>query len=53
MLVAVFTFGVGLLAVAFLWDRIQEFGIVGVTIWLIETAVESQTSRSSTPWATT
>lgn len=42
MLVAVFTFGVGLLAAAGLWDRIQEFAIGGVSIRLTEAVVEEQ-----------
>jgi hypothetical protein len=42
MLVAVFTFGVGLLAAASLWDRIQEFTIGGVSFRLAEAAVEDQ-----------
>jgi hypothetical protein len=42
MLVAVFTFGAGLLAVATLWDRIQEFTIGGVSFRLTEAAVEDQ-----------
>jgi len=40
MLVAVFTVGVGLLAVGFLWHRIQEFGLGGVTVRLTEAAAE-------------
>jgi hypothetical protein len=39
MLVAVLTFGVGLLFVASLWNRIQEFALAGVSIKLAETAV--------------
>jgi hypothetical protein len=39
MLVAVLTFGVGLLFVASLWNRIQEFALDGVSIKLAETAV--------------
>jgi hypothetical protein len=42
MLVAVFTFGVGLLAVGSLWDRIQEFTIGSVSFRLTEAAVENQ-----------
>jgi hypothetical protein len=39
MLVAILTFGVGLLVVAGLWNRIQEFAIGGVSIKLTEAAV--------------
>ena len=39
MLIAVLTFGVGLLFVASLWNRIQEFAFGGVSIKLAETAV--------------
>lgn len=42
MLVAVFTFGAGLLAVASLWDRIQEFTIGGVSFRITEAAVKNQ-----------
>jgi hypothetical protein len=40
MLVAVLTFGAGLLFVAGLWNRIQEFALGGVSIKLADTAVE-------------
>jgi hypothetical protein len=40
MLVTVLTFGVGLLFVASLWNRIQEFALAGVSFKLAATAVE-------------
>jgi hypothetical protein len=41
MQVALFTFGVGLLVVAILWDRIQEFTIGGVSITLVEVEIRT------------
>ena len=42
MLVATLTFGVGLLVVAVLWNRIKEFGIGSLSITLIEATAETQ-----------
>ena len=41
MLVALLTFGVGLVAAAGVWDRLQEFAIGGVSIKLAEATVDA------------
>lgn len=41
ILVALLTFGVGLVLAAGIWDRLQEFSVGGVSIKLVETIVDA------------